>query len=72
MNADGTDQRRLTFNLGIVRTPRWSPDGQWILFAADRTGSYDLYLIRADGTDLRQITHHPAADYSADWQPGEP
>ncbi|MEK7788108.1 MAG: hypothetical protein AAB658_22095, partial [Chloroflexota bacterium] len=69
MNADGADQRRLTFNLGAVRTPHWSPDGTLILFAADRAGNFDLYLMQADGSDLRQLTAHPAHDYSADWQP---
>jgi Tol biopolymer transport system component len=31
MNADGTDQHRLTRMFGQVAV--WSPDGQYILFA---------------------------------------
>jgi len=68
MRADGTDQRRLTFNLGQVRSPRWSPDGSLILFTADRTGNFDLYTMHADGTELRQLTTDPADDYSPEWQ----
>jgi Tol biopolymer transport system component len=68
MRADGTDQRRLTHGLGLVRAPRWSPDGSLILFSANRTDNYDLYTMHADGTGLRQITTDPADDYSADWQ----
>jgi TolB protein len=69
MNADGTNQRRLVFELGTLRSPRWSPDGQYIMFSADRVGNFDLYLIHADGLDLRQITFDPADDFNGDWQP---
>lgn len=70
MRPDGTDQRRLTFTLESVRSPHWSPDGQWLLFAAATTpDNYDLYIIKADGTELYQITNHPANDFSPDWQP---
>lgn len=70
MNADGTDQRRLTFDIGTVRTPHWSPDGEYILFASDRAGNFDLYVMRADGAgDICQLATDPAEDYSADWQP---
>jgi TolB protein len=69
MRADGADQRRLTFDIGTVRTPHWSPDGQYILFASDRAGNFDLYVMRADGSDIRQLTTDPAEDYAADWQP---
>jgi Tol biopolymer transport system component len=56
-------------SLGGVAAPRWSPDGQWILFAATPRGNTDLFVIRADGTDLRQLTFGPANSSSADWQP---
>jgi Tol biopolymer transport system component len=69
MNADGTDQRRLTIDLGITNSPSWSPDGKHILFNAERTGNFDLYLMRADGTDLHQLTTDPADDYNGVWQP---
>jgi Tol biopolymer transport system component len=69
MNPDGTDQRRLTSNLGNLRTPQWSPDGRWILFASDRAGNFDLYLLSADGATLRQLTTGPADDFSPAWQP---
>ena len=33
MDADGTNQQRLTFEEDIVSEPTWSPDGAWIAFA---------------------------------------
>lgn len=37
--------------------PRWSPDGSTILFISGRTGSDELWLTRADGSGLQQLTH---------------
>jgi Tol biopolymer transport system component len=36
-------------------SPEWSPDGGWIAFA-DGEGPHDLWLVRPDGTGLRQLT----------------
>jgi TolB protein len=38
------------------RYPSWSPDGQWIAFNSDRDGTHNLYLLRVDGKELRQLT----------------
>ncbi|MBZ0284808.1 MAG: hypothetical protein K8L97_28990 [Anaerolineae bacterium] len=36
--------------------PRWSADGAWIAFvSSDEAGQVDLYIMRADGSDLRLI-----------------
>jgi Tol biopolymer transport system component len=41
---------RLTFaDSGSIR-PRWTPDGRGVTFFSRRTGDYDLYQRRADGT----------------------
>ncbi|MGE5828117.1 MAG: S9 family peptidase [Micromonosporaceae bacterium] len=42
--------------------PTWSPDGEWLTFAAARHDSYandvanDIWVIRPDGSDLRALT----------------
>ncbi|MYA99296.1 hypothetical protein F4X90_06410, partial [Candidatus Poribacteria bacterium] len=36
-------------------TPVWSPTGEQILFTSDRGGIEDLYLMNADGTNVRQV-----------------
>ena len=49
--------------------PRWSPDGRRIAFKSDRSGSYNLYLMDADGTNVRRLTEHGAADHDPTWLP---
>src|SRR5215218_938237 len=69
MNADGTNQTRLTFNAADDGDPTWSPDGQKIAFASDRDGDLDIYTMNADGTGTTQLTNAPAADFSPAWSP---
>ncbi len=69
MNADGTDQMRLTTNAAADRSPAWSPDGTKIAFASKRTGNGDIYVMNADGTGQRRLTTNAAADRSPDWSP---
>ena len=47
----------------------WSPDGEWIAFSARLVGADnpDIYLVRPDGTELRQLTETPDAEFASDW-----
>jgi len=56
VRADGSQSRRLTDDAFRDRSPAWSPDGQQIAFYSDRSGGYQLWLIRPDGGGLRQVT----------------
>ena len=67
MNADGTGVRRLTDHPGDDAHPHWSPDGLRILFNSARTTPdpkapwtqqwHEVFSIRLDGSDLRQVTN---------------
>jgi len=46
-----------------------SPDGHWLVFDSDRSGNSELYVMPAGGGEARQITDHPAGDFSGDWSP---
>jgi TolB protein len=48
----------------------YSPDGAWIAFNSLRNNDQaDLFVMRADGSDLRQITDHPEPDWQPQWEP---
>ena len=59
MNADGSDQRRLTL-LGyvhILSRPAWSPDGTKLAFVGPHIGDYyaQVYVMNADGSGPRPV-----------------
>lgn len=48
----------------------YSPDGDWIAFNSLRKDDQsDLFVMRADGSSLRQITDHPEPDWQPQWEP---
>lgn len=47
--------------------PRFSPDGRRIAFASDVDGKFQLFTIRPDGQDLRQVTHGPGQSFAPRW-----
>jgi Tol biopolymer transport system component len=67
IHPDGTQLRRLTDDAFSDRTPRWSPDGKQIVFRSNRSGRFELWSIRPDGTGLRQLTTGGAVHTA--WQP---
>ncbi|MDA1192690.1 MAG: hypothetical protein O3A46_13540 [Candidatus Poribacteria bacterium] len=46
-----------------MNSPTWSPDGREVALSIDG----DLYVMDADGGNLRALTAHPAADYNPTW-----
>jgi Tol biopolymer transport system component len=44
---------RVTYDSSSVY-PEWSPDGQWVHFATSRSGDYDLWRARSDGSGVEE------------------
>src|SRR6516225_7689043 len=49
---DGTGLHKLTEGAQMDRCPRWSPDGKQIVFFSNRTGTWQAYTIRPDGSNF--------------------
>jgi TolB protein len=49
--------------------PRWSPDGQRVAFKSNRGGSYNLYVMNADGSNVVRLTDHGLNDHDPTWLP---
>ncbi len=66
MAADGTDDHVLATD-GPASDPAWSPDGDRIAFTSTVGDQDDLFVMRADGSDVRQLTDDAASDWAVSW-----
>lgn len=55
-DANGQVVRRLTELPNFDYQPRWSPDGQRIAFAGVRGRQQQVFTMRADGSDVKELT----------------
>ena len=65
----GGEAQRLTSTAEVVAGPYFSPDGLEIAYTAHLHGSYDAYVIPANGGIPRRVTWHPAGSSVVGWTP---
>ena len=59
VGADGRGARRLTSHDANDGSPRFSPDGRFVLFLTTRSGSSQVWRIPVDGGEAEQVTDLP-------------
>jgi Tol biopolymer transport system component len=69
MNADGSQQTRLTDHPANDEVPALSPNGQRVAFASERDSNWEIYVMNADGSDQTRLTYDPAEDRLPIWSP---
>jgi tricorn protease len=60
---------RLTVHPGDDLHPVFSPDGTQVAFSSNRHGASNVFIMRADGTDLRRLTYMDVSEYPTDFSP---
>jgi Tol biopolymer transport system component len=73
MNANGSNQVNITPDpLPATidsRRPVWSPDGTRIAYASNESGTYDIWTMKSDGSDTRQLSTGEDLDTEPAWSP---
>jgi Tol biopolymer transport system component len=71
VRPDGTGRRQITAGAGDDIQCAVAAEGEWVVFASDRSGIYSLWTINLDGSGLRQVTrgedYHPAISPDGRW-----
>lgn len=70
IKPDGSGFLNLTQSADVNdNQPRWSPDGSRIAFTSYVDGSYEIFLMKADGSGLTRLTDNAATDRNPQWTP---
>src|SRR5439155_26066156 len=68
LGLDGSGARRVVAGTNV--SPSWSPDGTKLVFSRDwGRYIYDVFVVGADGTGLRRLTHGPGEKLYPAWSP---
>ncbi|HZL36891.1 MAG TPA: hypothetical protein VFC78_16340 [Tepidisphaeraceae bacterium] len=68
VDPDSGDATNLTRSpASEERYPCWSPDGKRIAFISDRAGGANLFVMDADGRNVKQLTHTTTVCYMPSW-----
>jgi dipeptidyl aminopeptidase/acylaminoacyl peptidase len=74
MNANGSNQFNITLSTTLDSAdPEWSPDGTTIAFTSynrvGQTNADEIFLMNADGSNIRRITTTTFDEHDLAWQP---
>ncbi len=58
VSSNGGEAKRLTSHMGMELFPKISPDGKWIAFSAEYSGTRQVYVMPAKGGTPKQLTYY--------------
>jgi Tol biopolymer transport system component len=69
----GRNEFQMTETDAGMKEVDYSPDGFWLVFSSNPEGeNHDIYIMRSNGTDIRQITDYEGLDFDPAWRPIQP
>jgi len=66
-DLDGQNLKRITSTAAVENDPHFSPDGKWIAFTSNRTGSNSVYIVDKNGGSPKRLTWHPSSSVARGW-----
>jgi Tol biopolymer transport system component len=70
VDADGSGLTGPLVPYGVNHfEPAWSPDGRKIAFQSMDYGTYDIFVVNADGSGLMRLTDDALGDWEPAWSP---
>ena len=54
---------------GVNEDPSWAPDARHVVFASDRSGARQLWVLDTESGRMRQLTHGAAGVRMPSWSP---
>jgi len=60
----------LTASAGMNAWPSYAPDGRQIAFGSSRSGEFEIYVMDADGANVRRLTRSSGLDARPAWVSG--
>ena len=78
MDGNGANQRQLTATSGTTldsssiysSNPWFTPDGRQLVFASNRDGDAEIFIMNLDGSGIKQLTMNLADDADPQFAPG--
>ncbi len=66
-DLNGQNVLRLTSTPAVESDPHFSPDGKWIAFTSNRSGSQSVYIVPTKGGEATRLTWHPSFSMTRGW-----
>lgn len=70
-DLESGESTSVTQGADLDNQPVWSPDGEQIAFISNRDGSFGIFVMDADGANIRRVTDLPSQAFSplGGWSP---
>src|SRR6201984_793931 len=67
---EGGQAKLVDGGMAFDSQPKFSPDGKWIALLSDREGTENVWIMKADGSEPKQVSKDPNREFaSPSWSP---